>query len=253
MEGNEPSATTNVGARRQTLKIASRRHLLGFLLIGGVIVVLGAVAQYGSAGPGGTGASNGQLGAHSQAIHVYLGAILMDWVLLYYCWAGIHRRGGDLTTLSGERWRSWQAIAIDVSIALPFWAAWEGAAYGVHWLLGPTSAKAVDALLPQSPGEILLWIFASMTAGICEELAFRGYLQRQFRALTGSGAIAVLGQGVVFGLFHFYQGWKNVIVISVLGVLFGLLAAWRGNLRANVLAHAWADVWGGWLKFVIWS
>ncbi len=137
-------------------------------------------------------------------------------------------------------------------IALPFWAVWEGAAYGVHWLLGPSSAKSVNALLPQNGLEILLWILTSITAGICEELAFRGYVQQQFRVLTGSVAIAVLAQGVLFGLFHFYQGWKNVIVICVLGVLYGLLAAWRGSLRANVLAHAWSDVWEGWLKFVVW-
>ena len=41
----------------------------------------------------------------------------------------------------------------------------------------------------------------------------------------------------MFGLFHFYQGWKNVIVISVPGVLFGALAAWRKNLRANIIVH----------------
>jgi hypothetical protein len=39
-------------------------------------------------------------------------------------------------------------------------------------------------------------------------------------------------------------------VISVLGILFGALAAWRKNLRANILVHAWADVWGGWLQMV---
>jgi len=62
----------------------------------------------------------------------------------------------------------------------------------------------------------------------------------------------VLTQGLVFGLFHFYQGWKNVIVICMLGVLYGALVAWRRNLGASMIAHAWSDVWGGWLKFVVW-
>jgi membrane protease YdiL (CAAX protease family) len=83
-------------------------------------------------------------------------------------------------------------------------------------------------------------------------MAFRGYLQRQFHALSGNTVIAVLAQGLVFGLFHSYQGWQNVATITVLGVLFGALAAWRGNLRANILVHAWADTWEGWLKFVVW-
>jgi hypothetical protein len=42
-------------------------------------------------------------------------------------------------------------------------------------------------------------------------------------------------------------------VISVLGVLYGMLAAWRRNLGANIIAHAWSDVWEGWFKFVVWK
>jgi hypothetical protein len=118
--------------------------------------------------------------------------------------------------------------------------------------MGPSSAKTVDSLLPQSLLEVLIWIGASITAGVCEEMAFRGYVQRQLHALSGNVGLAVLGQGLVFGLFHSYQGWTNVIVISVLGVLYGVLAAWRGNLRANIITHAWTDVWEGWLKFVVW-
>jgi len=129
---------------------------------------------------------------------------------------------------------------------------WEGAGYAVQRLLGPSNAKSMSTLLPQSLLEILLWIVVSITAGFCEEMIFRGYLQRQLHALGGSIAGAVLGQGLVFGLFHSYQGWKNVIVISVLGIMYGVLAAWRRNLRANIAAHAWSDIWSGWLRAVVW-
>ena len=61
-----------------------------------------------------------------------------------------------------------------------------------------------------------------------------------------------MAQALVFGLAHGYQGWKAVIVISVLGALYGALAAWRGNLRAGMVAHAWSDIWGGWLETVVW-
>jgi len=37
----------------------------------------------------------------------------------------------------------------------------------------------------------------------------------------------------------------------VIGVLLGLLAAWRRNLRVNMIVHTWVDVWEGWLKFAI--
>jgi uncharacterized protein len=251
MQTNEVLTAENPEVRQRAPQIASWRHLVGFLLIGAGMVALGFLAQHVPTG-GGAGDSSGHLGRHSQAIHIYLVAILMDWALLYYCWVGVHRRGGNLKTLSGGRWTSWKSLATDVGIAVPFWVLWEGAAYGVHWLLGLSSARSVDSLLPQTLLEIVIWIATSMTAGICEEMAFRGYVQRQFHALTGSVVMAVLGQGLVFGLVHSYQGWKNVIVICVLGVLFGILAAWRRNLRTNIMVHAWADVWSGWLNFVVW-
>ena len=57
--------------------------------------------------------------------------------------------------------------------------------------------------------------------------------------------------GHVFGLFHAYQGWRQVVVISVLGILYGILAAWRRNLRINIATHAFTDIWEGWLKFLV--
>ena len=249
MQKNEILVVENSGVAQKPQQVASWGHLVGFLLIGAGVVALGFLAQ--RAPQGGNPAAAGQFASHGQAIPIYLTAIVMDWALLYYCWAGVHRRGGNVSTLSGGRWSSWKSVAVDLGIVLPFWVLWEGTAYGVARLLGPGSAKTVDSLLPQTLLEILLWVATSITAGICEEMVFRGYAQRQLQALSGNVVVAVLGQGLVFGLFHSYQGWKNVIVISVLGVLYGALAAWRGNLRANIVAHAWTDVWEGWFKFVV--
>ncbi len=247
MRANENSVSPPAEGRRKPEPIASWLHLAGLLVIGAAVTGLGLLAQRGPAG----GAAGGQLASHSQAIPIYLTAIVMDWALFYYGWAGVHRRGGSLWSLSGGRWTSWRGVAVDLAIALPFWLVWEGAAYAVATVLGPSSTKSVDSLLPHSLLEIFLWSATCVTAGICEEMVFRGYLQRQLHALGGSIAAAVACQGVIFGIFHGYQGWKNVITISVLGILFGLLAAWRKNLRANMIVHAWADFWEGWLKFLV--
>jgi membrane protease YdiL (CAAX protease family) len=230
--------------------IATVAHFVGFLLIGAGIAALGFMAQHTSPA---RGAAPDQLASHGQALQVYCVAIVMDWALLYYCWAGVRRRGGTIGTLSGERWRSAADLLTDLAIAVPFWLLWEGTALGVHRLLGPDTAKAVDSLLPHTLVEVLVWTATCVTAGFCEELAFRGYVQRQLRAFSGSTALAVAGQGLVFGFCHLYQGWKNVIVIVVLGVLYGVLAAWRRNLRVNIITHAWSDFWEGWLKFLVWN
>jgi uncharacterized protein len=239
-----PPAAAQAG---DLVPIASMRHFLGLLAIGAGVVAFGFYAQH--AHP--SAAPSNQLASHSVAIQIYLFAISLDWALFYYCWAGVHHRGGSLWSLAG-RWNSFRSLAVDLAIALPFWVLWEGAAYAVWRLLGPSSAKSVQSLLPQSVLEVLLWTATCATAGICEEMVFRGYLQHQLHAFTGSLFTAVVVQGVIFGLFHAYQGWKSVVVISVLGVLYGALAAWRRNLRVNIVSHAWSDLWEGWLKFLLW-
>lgn len=231
-------------------QIASWKHLAGFIAIMAALLVLGLYQQHAGSGTA-SNQGSGQLASHTYAIPIYLTALVMDWLLLYFCWAGVRGHGGNLWDLAGGRWKSWRDVFSDVAILLPFWAVWEGAAYGVHLLLGPGDAKTVDSLLPKSLVEVLVWIATCITAGICEEMAFRGYLQRQFYALTGNIAWAVVLQAMVFGIAHGYQGWRNVVVISVLGVLYGALAAWRKNLRVNIVSHAGSDIWEGWLKFVV--
>jgi membrane protease YdiL (CAAX protease family) len=234
--------------------IATKLHLVGLLIILFGVAAAGFFAQHQAVAPT-TTAPAGQLTDHGQAIQIYLVALALDWALFYYCYAGVRRTGGTLASLSAGRWTSAKDVFTDIAIAIPFVALWEGLAYGSHYLLdflNPTNdAATVDSLLPKSLVEIALWILVCLTAGFCEEITFRGYLQKQFHAFSGSIAIAVILQGIVFGITHGYQGWKNVVVITTLGILYGMLAAWRRNLRVNMISHAWSDVWGGWLKLIV--
>lgn len=66
--------------------IASKRHLIGLLLILFGTAAAGFLAQH-HAGAG--AAPVGQLADHSKAIRIYLVALFMDWALFYYCYAGV--------------------------------------------------------------------------------------------------------------------------------------------------------------------
>lgn len=124
--------------------IASKFHLVGLLLLLFGTAAAGFLAQHHAAAPT-SSVSAGQLADHSKAIHIYLVALFMDWALFYYCYAGVRRRGGTLASLSAGRWTSAKDVLTDIAIAIPFWAVWEGVAYGVHYLLEalhPTGAAA---------------------------------------------------------------------------------------------------------------
>jgi uncharacterized protein len=225
--------------------VAPYWHSAIFLLIIVGSVRLGYLAQHRPS----TGA--GLASQHAGVIKLYIGAAVADWLLFWFCWWGVSLKKVSLRELFQPRWNSWRAFAIDLAVTVPFWFIWEAAARLVHRLLGPSQAKTVDILLPQTVVEIIAWIGVSITAGIAEEAVFRGYAQRQLLGLSKSVVVAVIGQGMIFGCAHAYQGWKNVVVISVLGVLYGAFAVWRRSLLPGMVAHAWTDVYEGWLKFVI--
>ena len=81
----------------------------------------------------------------------------------------------------------------DIGIAAAFWIVSAGILFVLGWLL-PVAALGgkMDFILPHGGLEITLWIALSVTAGICEETIFRGYLQRQFIALTFPPAFSFL-------------------------------------------------------------
>jgi membrane protease YdiL (CAAX protease family) len=239
--------STDTGARSVPLAVASPWHTLGLLLIWGVPSFFEIHAQR----TGGFGAGTLPEGHSPAAILVYLFMIALTWALFGICALGVRGRG--IWALAGGRWTSWKSVGTDLAIMVPFWLILMGANVGVAWLLGAGSARpSWDRLLPHNALEFVVWICVCATAGICEEMIFRGYVQRQLHALTGNLGVAIVVQAVVFGLGHPYRGWNSVFSTGVMGLLLGALAAWRRNLRINILSHTWNNVFVGWLGFVGW-
>jgi len=86
-----------------------------------------------------------------------------------------------------------------------------------------------------------------LSAGFCEEVAFRGYFQKQFETMTRSSTAGVILQGILFGISHGYQGLRAIIMIILFGFLYGILALWRKSLRPGMVLHAWSDIYAGYL------
>src|SRR5262249_43356801 len=136
-------------------------------------------------------------------------------------------------------------VVADAAMAVALWGLWSVLVRGWDRVLTPGHAASIGDLLPRGALEVSLWVALSLSAGFSEELVFRGYLQRQFTALTRSGAIAWLLQAALFGISHGYQGPVACAKIAVYGALFGAVARWRGSLRPGMLAHAATDILAG--------
>ncbi len=182
---------------------------------------------------------------HTNVVPLYLSLLAMECALFLFVRKGIYAAGFPMRQLVGGRWASARAVVIDFSLALAIWALWSLVQLlWNHWS-GPNHAASIQVLLPQGALEKVLWIAVSISAGVCEELAFRGYLQRQFAAITRSRATALLLQAALFGISHGYQGIEACARIAVFGLVFGGLALWRNSLRPGMVAHAWGDIASG--------
>jgi hypothetical protein len=178
----------------------------------------------------------------------YLLTIVFELVLVAYVWfLGVRPAGGSFRALIGGKWNTAGDVLRDIGVAFVFWIIIIGPLVEVQHLLGANSqmAKAARVMSPQSTQEMIAWACLSVSAGFCEELVFRGYLQKQFHAFTGSAALAILLQAVVFGAAHSYQGVNGAVTITVYGALFGILAEYRKSLRPGMIQHATQDTFAG--------
>ncbi|HUE43862.1 MAG TPA: CPBP family intramembrane glutamic endopeptidase [Candidatus Sulfotelmatobacter sp.] len=204
-----------------------------------VILLGGAGMMYFSAG---------QLRAadHPNRTALYLSTATWEWMLTAYVLWGVRRRGTPPEAVTGAKWKSFLEFARDFGIAVLFWfvalMVLEATASALHFR---GSKASVGFLAPRGWMEVALWVLVCVTAGFCEETIFRGYLQKQFIAWSGSAAAGVVASAVVFGACHVYQGVKPATVITVYGLMFGILAQWRKSLRPGMMTHAVHDTVSG--------
>jgi membrane protease YdiL (CAAX protease family) len=215
--------------------VAGPLHTLVFLLI----LFGSASLMYVSAG---------RMRAVEQPSRVlfYVTTIVWEWLLMAYILVGVRLHHTPLLEVMGARWTRAKDVFRDIGIALAFWiVALIVLGLVAHLLHFQGMKQNVRFLAPEGRTEIVLWIAVSLTAGICEETIFRGYLQKQFIAWTGSVPAGVLLSAVVFGVGHIYQGAKATVVIGVYGLMFGMLAQRRRSMRPGMMTHALHDTVSG--------
>jgi len=104
----------------------------------------------------------------------------------------------------------------------------------------PTTTNPMMELLKDRISVILVAAFGVTMGPLCEELAFRGFLQpllvRSLGALPG-----IIAAAIPFGLLHFQEygnSWKHALVISLAGAAFGAMRHATGSTKASTIMHA---------------
>lgn len=117
--------------------------------------------------------------------------------------------------------------------------------FAVGKLLGKEESPLLLQLLPQSRREQAAFVGLSLTAGICEEIVFRGFLIAALTVSTGSIAVAVALSSSLFGVLHAYQSVFGTLRATLLGAALALPFVLAGSILPGIAAHAAIDIIGG--------
>ena len=103
--------------------------------------------------------------------------------------------------------------------------------------------KPVAFLLPQDGPERATFALVAVTAGICEEVLYRGFLLHvsttNFGLTVGWALASAL---LAFAVAHAYQGWRGVAASAILGGVFMGMYLLFGSLVPAIVLHALIDL-----------
>jgi len=129
------------------------------------------------------------------------------------------------------------ALAIFVPAVLALWSD------AIRGKAG-RAAKKLAFLLPSTREERSWWWIVSITAGICEEFLYRGFLMEYLHLMPWHLSLtwALVVSSAIFGIGHLYQGIAGAVQTAVAGFIFGCLFVMTGSLLLPIVVHAVMDL-----------
>jgi len=137
------------------------------------------------------------------------------------------------------------SIFIIISVALPVGTViWKKLTKRPRKYSSADALKSFSYFFPATRTERRWWVFVCITAGVCEETLFRGFMLHYLHVFpwTLNLTLALLISSVIFGSNHLYQGAGGVAGTAIAGVLFGLLFLLTGNLLLPIIVHGVIDL-----------
>lgn len=182
------------------------------------------------------------------------GAVVAEFLFLgiYVWWA---RGGGPpmrlqsvradyfrVRRLSAQQW-AWGVVAA-ISFAVTVHAA-----ITLLFRFVPYPAAAFRqgydlSYIPTRQLQYIACIVSALSAGVCEEIGFRGYMQRPIEERYGA-FMAILVSSVMFTLLHLTKGWALLGMVPIVfgaGLLLGAIARAAGTLWFGILGHWIMDI-----------
>ncbi|NLK68859.1 MAG: CPBP family intramembrane metalloprotease [Clostridiaceae bacterium] len=102
------------------------------------------------------------------------------------------------------------------------------------WLINTIFGNVIIPPLPISETPLLVnLLLIGVSAGVCEEVMFRGVIQRSFERFGKTSSIVITA--FLFGLFH--MDFQKLIGTFLLGIIIGFIVYRTNSLYAGMFAH----------------
>lgn len=108
----------------------------------------------------------------------------------------------------------------------------------------------MQAVVPHNVRELRYFYALSFTAGVVEEILWRGYLIGYLAVLMPLWLASIVAT-VAFGLAHAYQGLRALPRITLVGALLTSLYVATGSLLLPIVLHATLDALQGRLAWTV--
>lgn len=110
--------------------------------------------------------------------------------------------------------------------------------------------RKIAPLIPRNLRQLGGFFMLAITAGICEEILFRGFLIDYLTQYTDIYS-AALASSIIFGLAHTYQGLRGILQGMGAGIVFAAFYIFTGSLLVPMLLHVLVDIHGGWAGYYV--
>jgi membrane protease YdiL (CAAX protease family) len=179
---------------------------------------------------------------------IYRWALLLQWTLVALVAAQWMREHRDWVALGVIPRLTFGVIGVGLGliIVMPMIVRQRRQA-----MLDPEAIEALhrrlarlERMLPHTREELIMFSLLSITAGICEEVLYRGYLIWYLSHWVGLITAAALS-AVIFGLGHAYQGGRGMLQTGAVGAFLAAVYLVTGSLLAPIVIHAFMDLHSG--------
>jgi membrane protease YdiL (CAAX protease family) len=181
-------------------------------------------------------------------VKLYISTILFQWVLSAFIAWRAFARGFSSYDLGITRPVSAGILSLTiigaVLIAVLHWLNLRRMANSDHPAVVRLRALG-SRLFPRTTAESFLFLFLALTAGICEEFIFRGFVMAAFLRLGMAAWQVVLTSSLIFGVAHLYQGKGGIGGTAILGIIFAVVRLAYYSLLPVIVWHATLDIVAG--------